>query len=107
MTYSITLTAAELNLIGAALHRLPPEQIALIDSLRRQAEAQEEQARAIGEGEGRGCGVCRGGRPPRWQRSIALTAPRYRTVVNDVCDACDRPNRVGRVRVEFDRQGRD
>jgi hypothetical protein len=51
MTYSITLTAAELNLIGAALHRLPPEQIALIDSLRRQAEAQEEQARAIGEGE--------------------------------------------------------
>jgi hypothetical protein len=51
MTYRITLTAAELNLIGAALHRLPPEQIALIDSLRRQAEAQEREARAMGEAE--------------------------------------------------------
>jgi hypothetical protein len=51
MTYLITLTAAELNLIGAALHRLPPEQIALIDSLRRQAEAQEREARAMGEAE--------------------------------------------------------
>ena len=51
MTYSITLTAGELNLIGAALHRLPPEQIALIDSLRRQAEAQERDAKAMGEAE--------------------------------------------------------
>ena len=51
MTYRITLTAAELNLIGAALHRLPPEQIALIDSLRRQAEEQEKRARAMRETE--------------------------------------------------------
>ena len=51
MTYSITLSAAELNLIGAALHRLPPEQIALIDSLRRQAEEQEREASAMSEAE--------------------------------------------------------
>ena len=51
MTYSITLSAAELNLIGAALHRLPPEQIALIDNLRRQAEVQERDAKAMGEAE--------------------------------------------------------
>jgi hypothetical protein len=36
ITYSITLSASELNLIDAALHRLPPEQIVLIESLRRQ-----------------------------------------------------------------------
>ena len=49
MTYRITLTAAELNLIGAALHRLPPEQIALIDSLRRQAAEQEAEAQGARE----------------------------------------------------------
>jgi hypothetical protein len=51
MTYSITLSAAELNLIGAALTRLPPEQIALIDNLRRQADAQERQTRDMHEAE--------------------------------------------------------
>jgi hypothetical protein len=51
MTYSIALSAAELNLIGAALHRLPPEQVALIDNLRRQADEQERQAKAASEAE--------------------------------------------------------
>ena len=51
MTYTVTLSAAELNLIGAALHRLPPEQVALIDSLRRQAEEQERAAKVASEAE--------------------------------------------------------
>jgi hypothetical protein len=51
MTYCITLSTSELNLIGAALHRLPPEQIVLIENLRRQAEQQEAVAQAAREAE--------------------------------------------------------
>jgi hypothetical protein len=51
MTYSITLSASALNLIGVALHRLPPEQIVLIENLRRQAEQQETVAQAAREAE--------------------------------------------------------
>jgi hypothetical protein len=51
MTYSITVSVSELNLIGAALHRLPPEQIVLIETLRRQAEQQEAAAQAAREAE--------------------------------------------------------
>ena len=35
MNYQIQVTDAELNLIGAALMRIPNEQLALIDKLRR------------------------------------------------------------------------
>jgi hypothetical protein len=60
MTYSITLSAPELNLIGAALHRLPPEQIVLIETLRRQAEQQETAAQAAREAEEGGGELQRG-----------------------------------------------
>jgi hypothetical protein len=46
MNYQIQVTDAELNLIGAALMRVPTEQLALIDKLRAQAMRQEAAARA-------------------------------------------------------------
>jgi hypothetical protein len=46
MDYTVTVTGAELDLIGRSLLRLPPEQIALIEKLRAQAQKIEAEAAA-------------------------------------------------------------